>query len=204
MSTAPTTNHPIPGFMSRATFHQLTVDQYHRMIQAGVLGEDDPIELIEGYMVTKMPRSPEHDHALSTVQELIGAIKPVGYTVRGQCAATIQQSEPEPDVVVARGDRSLYRHRHPGPSDTALIVEVSASSLAYDRTDKARVYARAGIPVYWIVNVIDKQIEVSTQPSGPCDTPAYAQTDVFAVGTSVPVVLDGATVGTVAVADVVG
>jgi Uma2 family endonuclease len=190
--------------MSRATFHQLTVAQYHRMIQTGVLGEDDPIELIEGYMVTKMPRSPEHDYAIRTLDKRLQRLVPDTFTVSNQCAATLNDSEPEPDFTVARGGETTYRDHHPGPADTALIIEVSASSLPFDRTDKARVYARAGIPVYWIVNVVDKQIEVLTQPSGPCDTPAYAQTDVYATGTSVPVVLDGATVGTIAVADVVG
>jgi Uma2 family endonuclease len=204
MSTTPTTSPPVPGFLSHATFHRLTVEQYHQMIANGILGEEDPIELLEGYMVTKMPRSPEHDFALSAVQEEVGRLLPSGFTMRGQCAATIQESEPEPDIVIARGNRSLYRHRHPGPADTALVVEVSASSLSRDRGDKARIYARAGIPVYWVVNVVDKQIEVFTQPSGSSEAPAYANQEVFAVGTSVPVVLDGTTVGTVAVGDVMG
>src|SRR5688572_25876813 len=130
MSTTPTTSQPVPGFLSHATFHRVTVEKYHEMIAKGILGEDDPIELIEGYMVTKMPRSPEHDFALSAVHDLVGRMVPSGYTVRGQCAATIQDSEPEPDVVVARGDRTAFRHRHPGPADTALVIEVSASSLA--------------------------------------------------------------------------
>lgn len=184
--------------------YRFSVDQYHRMIEEGILGENDPVELLEGHLVLKMPRSPEHDFALSALAELLGPMKPPGFTFRGQSAATIQQSEPEPDVAIARGDRTLYRRRHPGPADTALVIEVSASSLAYDRGDKARVYARAGIPVYWIVNVIDKQVEVLTLPSGPVDAPAYAQQDVFPVGADVPVVLDGTTVGTIAVADLMG
>ncbi len=92
--------------------------------------------------------------------------------------------------------------RHPGPADTALVIEVSASSLYYNRTDKARIYARASIPVYWVVNVIDKVIEVFTQPSGPCDSPAYSQRDEYPVGTAVPVVLDGNTVGAIPVAEI--
>lgn len=204
MSTTSTTSPPVPGFLSRATFHKLTVERYHRMIANGILGEDDPVELIEGYMVTKMPRSTEHDSAIRALDKRLQRLVPDTYTVSNQCAATLNDSEPEPDFTVARGDETTYRAHHPGPADTALVVEVSASSLAYDRTDKARVYARAGIPVYWVVNVIDKQIEVFTQPSGPTDAPAYAQQDVFASGASVPVVLDGNTVGTIAVADVVG
>jgi Uma2 family endonuclease len=204
MSTTQSTSPPVPGFLSHATFHRLTVAQYHRMIENGILGDDDPVELLEGYMVTKMPRSPEHDSALSVLQEEVARLLPSGFTARGQCAATIQESEPEPDLVIARGNRALYRHRHPGPADTALVIEVSASSLARDRSDKARIYARASIPVYWVVNVVDKQIEVFTQPSGPGDSPAYAKQDVFAVGSRVPLVLDGNTVGTIAVADMMG
>ena len=187
-----------------ATFHRLTVDQYHQMITNGILTEEDPVELLEGYLVTKMPRSPEHDYAISTLSDELSRLVPRTFTLRGQCAATIQESEPEPDLVVARGDRSLYRHKHPGPVDTALVIEVSASSLHRDRTDKARIYARAGIPVYWVVNVIDKVIEVYTQPSGPADAPAYARCDTFAVGTAAPVVLDGNTVGAIPVAEVMG
>ena len=181
-------------------FYRFSVDQYHRMIESRILGEDDPIELLEGYLVVKMPHSPEHDFALTALVELLGPMKPPGFTLRGQCAATIQQSEPEPDVAIARGDRTLYRHRHPGPADTALVIEVSAASLARDRGDKARIYAQAGIPVYWVVNVDDKQIEVYTQPNGS----GYAQSDVYPVGADVPVVLDGTAVGAIAVADLMG
>jgi Uma2 family endonuclease len=114
----------------------------------------------------------------------------------------LDDSEPEPDTTIVRGDEGLYRMRHPGPEDTAVAIEVSSSSLGRDRNDKARIYARAGIPVYWIVNVVDRVIEVFTQPSGPSGTPAYAKSDVFAVGSDVPLVIDGDTVGTIAVADV--
>ena len=183
---------------------RFTVDEYHKLIQTGILTEEDPVELLEGYIVTKMPRSPEHDSALSAVLTRMTKMVSPAFTVRGQCAATIQESEPEPDMMIARGDETLYRHRHPGPADAALVVEVSASSLSRDRGDKARIYARAGIPVYWVVNVVGKQIEVFTLPSGPSEAPAYAKQDVFAVGASVPVVLDGNTVGTIAVSDVMG
>lgn len=200
MSTT-TADPPVPGFLSMATFHRLTVDQYHQMIANGILGEEDPVELLEGYLVTKMPRSPEHDFALRVLEKRLHRLVPDTFTVSSQCAATLMESEPEPDFTVARGDESLYRHRHPAPADTALVIEVSASSLLRDRTDKARIYARADIPVYWVVNVVDKVIEVSTQPSGPTQSPAYGKRDDYSVGTVVPVVLDGQTIGTIAVAD---
>jgi Uma2 family endonuclease len=202
MSSITPASPPVPGFLSQATFHRLSIDQYHQMIRNGILTEDDPVELLEGYMVTKMPRSPEHDYSLGALFEDLSKLVPGAFTVRGQCAATIQESEPEPDIVVARGGRTLYRHRHPGPDDTALVIEVSASSLLRDRTDKARIYARAGIPVYWVVNVVDRVIEMFTQPSGHVPAPAYGKRDDYPVGTTVPVVLDGNTVGTIAVSEV--
>lgn len=85
-----------------------------------------------------------------------------------------------------------------------LLIEVADITLDIDRYDKGRIYARAGIPVYWVVNVVDKVIEVYTQPSGPTEQPAYAQRDDYPIGTAVPVVLDGTTVGTITVAEVVG
>jgi Uma2 family endonuclease len=172
------------------------------MIRNGILTEDDPVELLEGYMVTKMPRSPEHDFALSAISNRMHRLVPSSYTIRGQCAATIQESEPEPDLIFARGDEARYRSNHPGPNDTALVIEVAASSLTRDRTDKARIYARAAIPVYWVVNVTERVIEVYTQPSGHTSAPAYGKRDDYPVGTSVPVVLDGQVIGTIVVAEV--
>lgn len=197
-----TSSPPVPGFLSMATFHRLTVDQYHQMIANGILSEEDPVELLEGYLVTKMPWSPEHDFAIRVLDNRLHRFVPDTYTISGQCATTLQESEPEPDFTVARGDESLYRHRHPAPADTALVIEVSASSLLRDRTDKARIYSRAAIPVYWVVNVIDKVIEVYTQPSGQTAAPTYDQREDYPIGTTVPVVLDGQTVGTIAVDEV--
>lgn len=203
MSATTMTSPPVPGFLSNATFHRLTVQQYHQLIANGILGEDDPVEILEGYLVLKMPRSNEHDAAIRRLDRRLQRLVPDTFTVSAQCAATMTNaSEPEPDFTVARGGEGTYDNQHPGGTDTALVIEVS-SSLAYDRGDKARIYARAGIPVYWVVNVIDKQIEVFTQPSGPTAAPVYAHQDVFPLGTDVPVVLDGVTVGAVAVSEVV-
>src|SRR4029079_17581133 len=92
----------------------------------------------------------------------------------------------------------------PGPAEMGLVIEWADSSLLIDRHDKGSIYARAKLPVYWVVNVVDKVIEVYTQPSGQDETTTYAQRDNFGVGASVPVVLDGRPVGAIAVADVMG
>jgi Uma2 family endonuclease len=91
--------------------------------------------------------------------------------------------------------------RHPGAKDTGLIVEVADVSLARDRNEKARLYARAGIVVYWIVNLVDRQIEVYTNPTGPDPSPGYRQRLDYLLSQSVPLVLDGQWVAQVAVRD---
>jgi Uma2 family endonuclease len=177
------------------------VDEYHHMIQAGILDEDDGVELLEGYVVLKMARNPPHDRALQRTRKRIEALVPGGWEVRIQCAVTLPDSEPEPDVAVARGDELTFSTRHPGPADLGLVVEVVESTLATDRGDKARIYARAGVRQYWIVNLVDRQVEAYTGPSRPTTVPVYSAAQVFAVGASVPLQLDGHVLGQIAVAD---
>jgi Uma2 family endonuclease len=209
--SAPATAAPAarPYYMSQVGFRKFTLDEYHRMIENGVLTDGEPYELLEGNLVLKMSRGNAHDSALQALAEQFYRVVfagPAGWSVRGQSAVTLPPdgSEPEPDLAVVRGNATTYRDHHPGPGEIGLLVEVADSSLLVDRHDKGRIYARAGVPVYWVVNVVDKVIEVYTQPSGPTAAPAYARRDDYPPGTAVPVVLDGATVGTVAVAEVVG
>ena len=100
---------------------------------------------------------------------------------------------------IVRGTHTAYGERHPGPEDVALLVEVADSSLQYDRGTKKRVYARANVQVYWIVNLIDRQIEVYTEPTGPADQPDYLQHHDYREDDTIPVVLDGQEIGQLAV-----
>ncbi len=168
-----------------------TVDEYHRLIEAGVLTEADPVELLEGWIVYKMTRNPPHDVALGLTGDALAARLPAGWHVREQSAVTTADSEPEPDLAVTRGVRRDYAARHPGPADLALVVEVAESSLDDDRDDKWRIYARAGIPVYWIVNVVDRRVEVYTDPTGPDPAPGYRRRDDYGPGQAVPFALPG-------------
>jgi Uma2 family endonuclease len=180
---------------------RFTVDEYHRMIQAGLLTEDDPVELLEGWLVPKMVRNPAHDTALELAVEMIRPCVPSGWRLRVQSAVTLSHSEPEPDVAVVYGPLRSHANRHPGPGDTGLLVEVADSSLDRDRNEKGRVYAAAGIPVYWIINLVDRQVEVYTAPSGPVAAPAFGQRQDFRPGDLVPLVTGGQQVGQVAVQD---
>lgn len=116
---------------------------------------------------------------------------------------TFPTSEPEPNFSIARGDEADFDTRHPEPAEVGLLVEVSDSSLAFDRTDKWRVYGRGGVPVYGVVNVVDRRIEVYSDPTGPAAQPGYRTRTDYPPGTAVPVVLGGIGAGTVAVSEVI-
>ncbi|MFO0845981.1 MAG: Uma2 family endonuclease [Gemmataceae bacterium] len=180
---------------------QLSVAEYHRMIQAGILTEDDAVELLEGYLVQKMPRNPVHDRIIQRWSRHLYALVPAGWDIRVQCAATLPDSEPEPDFAVVRGDDRTYDNHHPGPSEIGLLVEVANTTLPQDRVDKQRIYARNGIVSYWIANLVDRQVEVYTQPSGVSPTPAYAHRQDYPRGAHVPLLLDGLQAALLAVED---
>jgi Uma2 family endonuclease len=110
-------------------------------------------------------------------------------------------SQPEPDFVIVRGGARTYLTRHPVAADVGLIIEVADSSLLRDQRDKTRIFARGGIPWYWIVNLVDHQIEVHSQPTGPIAVPVYQSLQTYRSGDAVPLILDGLTVATVAAAD---
>ena len=168
-----------------------SVREYERMIETGVLGEDDPVELLEGWIVFKVTRNPPHDVAVALASELLIRLLPAGWHVRSQSAITTPDSVPEPDIAVVRGTQRDYAARHPGPADVAVAIEVADTSLGRDRSDKARVYARAGIPVYWITNLIDGVVEVYTDPSGPAASAGYRKRANFTRGQSVPLEVAG-------------
>jgi Uma2 family endonuclease len=180
---------------------RLSVAQYHAMAQAGVLTDDDPIELLEGWLVTKMTKNPPHRIATRLTQQTLERIVPEGWYVDAQEPVTIGTSEPEPDVVVIRGNTRDYHDRHSGPDDLALVIEVADATLQRDRGIKQRIYARAKIPVYWIINLPERQLECYSDPSGATRVPAYHQRQDLALDDRVPVVIEGLEVGQIVVRD---
>jgi Uma2 family endonuclease len=181
---------------------RFTVDEYHQMINVGIIQEDDPCELLEGWVIPKMPRNPEHDLVVALAEEEIARRLPAGWHRRIQSGLTTADSEPEPDVMVVRGPKRLYGSRKPGPADLGLVVEVADSTLTRDRTTKLRIYARAAIVIYWIINIPDRQIEVYSDPTGPEAEPRYRQRLDHGPQDLVPLVLDGKEVERVSVRDV--
>jgi Uma2 family endonuclease len=197
MSTAaliqPTLPLPAP-----ADIYRITVDQYDRMVESGALGEDDPIELLNGILVRKMPKNPQHSTASDLCRRAIERVMPPGWHVRKEDPVRIPDyDEPEPDLAMARGDVGDFSSRHPTPGDLALIVEVAESSLVRDRTEKRDIYARAGIPLYWIINLVDRRLEVYSNPSGG----DYFPPTILGETDSADLVVGGQAIGRIAVAD---
>jgi len=180
---------------------RLSVGQYHEMIRTGILTADDPVELLAGWLVYKMPKNPPHRIATRLAQQALEAVAPAGWYVDAQEPITLNDSEPEPDVMIVRGETRDYRDRHPGPEDVTLIVEVADSTLERDRGVKRLAYARAGIPVYWIINLLEKIVEVYCEPSGMAEDADYTLRRDYGLADSVPVMIDGIETGRVAVLD---
>ncbi len=171
---------------------RLTPDEYRGMIATGELPEGSGYELIEGVVVRKMPQDPPHAGCVRELNTQLGRLLPAGWTLSVQLPITLPGSEPEPDATVARGTNRDYFTRHPGPADIGLVIEVADSSRLIDRRDKQRIYARAGLPVYWVVNIPDRQVEVYTDPQPAADPPGYAARADYTPGQSVPLPTGGA------------
>lgn len=181
----------LPAYFAHAGFRRLSVVEYHKLIEVGILTEHDRVELLEGYMVNKMPQNLPHSNSGTNAEETLRDCLPEGWRLRAGKPITLPDSEPEPDVVLARGDRSTYRNHHPEPRDIGLVIELADSSLVIDRSDMCRIYARSNLPVYWIINVVDRQVEVYTDPRPNDPVPAYATRTDYRPGDTVPLVLDG-------------
>ncbi len=144
--------------------YRMTVDEYERMADAGIL-DDDRVELIDGYLVKKMGKRPPHVWSVDASEAQLKALLPEGWYLRKESPVRILDfDEPEPDLAMVRGSRDAYRTRHPEPADVALLVEVSDRTLARDRGKKRAASARGRIPVYWIINLVDRQVEVYSGP----------------------------------------
>jgi len=198
LSASPSAS-PASGPVPTVPIWRLSVQQYHQMIEAGILGEDDPVELLEGWLVVKRARKPPHRAATRLAREVLEPFVPPGWYVDSQEPITTRDSEPEPDVMVVRGSSRDFTERHPGPTDVTLVVEVADTSLQRDRTIKKRLYAAAGIEVYWILNLIDGQLEVYSHPEETAGEPDYQRRRDYALEDSAPLLLGESEVARVAI-----
>ncbi|HSU15033.1 Uma2 family endonuclease [Longimicrobium sp.] len=161
--------------------HRFTVDEFHRMGEAGILPEGDRLELINGEIVEMTPIGSSHAACVRDLDEWLQA------TLRGEAVVSAQQplkveydGEPVPDVAVLRPRKDRYRQSHPTSADALLVIEVADSSVLFDRNVKSRMYARAGIPEYWVVDLPRSRVVVFLSPEGG----EYAEQHEFGRGES--------------------
>lgn len=149
------------------TPYRLRLRDYQRMIEAGILSEDDQVELIEGQIITMSPKGSKHAACLGKINDWLTPLLDRRAQLRIQDPIQIPDlSQPEPDLALVIPRADYYAEAHPTPADVILLVEVADSSTRIDREVKAPVYAQAGIAIYWIINLPEQSIEVYSQPQG--------------------------------------
>ena len=153
------------GVAVEVSRRRFTADEYQQMAKAGILREGDPFELIEGEVVAKMTIGPRHSAVVDHLtQHFVLCAGPMAI-VRTQGAVRLNLfNEPEPDLALLRRRPDYYRSAHPGPADILLVVEVAESSIGYDRTVKAELYARLGVVEYWLVDLNTDTVTRHTEP----------------------------------------
>jgi Uma2 family endonuclease len=170
MSTVPEISTSIPPLTGNFNGHnlklrQITVEEYDAMIQTGVFNENDQVELLNGAIVEKMPKGPKHSAATDRATRVFYRNFEENVVIRNQNPIWLDElSEPEPDIVLAKARDDDYENSHPTPVEIYLVLEVSDSTLDYDRNTKGEAYARAGIRQYLVLNVQEKLLEDYREP----------------------------------------
>lgn len=174
--------------------HRFSRAQYEQMVDAGVFGPDERLELLDGEVIDMAPQKSRHATAVTLLADTFNSLFSSGYTVRVQLPLRLSDlSMPEPDIAVVPGNPRDYRDAH--PACAVLIVEVADTTLAYDRSRKLAAYALAGIQEYWVLDVAGETLEVCRQPQDA----GYAERRVLKQGETVRPLAGS---GDVAVADI--
>jgi Uma2 family endonuclease len=147
--------------------HLFSLEEYERMCEAGVFEPDANLELIRGEIIEMTPPGPLHENAVASLHLFISELLhrramlwPQGNSIR----LPNSNSRPQPDITILRWRDDLYRGKRPVSEDVILLVEVSHKTLKFDRGNKLKLYAEAGIPEYWVVNLVEGVVEVYTDP----------------------------------------
>lgn len=190
---------------SPARLFRISLEMYKQMGESGLLSPHDRVELLDGLLVTKMPKGPRHVLVTIVAFKLRLRLIPEEFHPRFEAPVELRRgpqgdSAPEPDLTVVRGSELDYSDRHPIASDVLLVFEVADNSVAADRKGLRR-YAWFGIPTTWIINLRERTVEVYTGPSGPSERPGYANGVTRTVGEFLEIALDDQMVEGFAVAD---
>ncbi len=162
---------------TQAQRRRFSISDIERMLEAGIVDEDEPLELLAGELVLMSPQNPRHAALTEKIRRLLEKYHRSGAHTRTHSPMEAgSDSLPEPDVGVFRGDVDAYLDHHPSGRDAIMVVEIAATSQSHDRA-KASIYARAGVPVYWLVDLSKGRVEVRSEPRQNED---YALTQVLA------------------------
>lgn len=164
------------------TTYQWTIEEYHLMIESGLL-TDKPVELLNGRVIEISPKREEHSYTNDDVAELLREKLRGLAKIRESHPVTLDNSEPEPDIAVVKLPKTIYLQHHPYPQDIYWLVEVSCKTLNRDLTEKSTIYARNNIPEYWVIDLVNKKLIVHTHPT---DDSKYSQIKEYVRGTVSP------------------
>jgi len=181
--------------------YRFTVEQLMRMIETGVIPDDEDVELIRGRLYRRTKYEP-HNWTVLVLAEALRRMIPEGFYVREEKSLSHDpRSLPEPDVAVVRGRLREFRPQPPSTSEAMLLVEVCHHTKRADYHDRLSIYASAGVPSYWVVDVDGRKVAVHTEPTSQGPVGAFARLESFDEDASIPVVLDGREVGRIPVKD---
>jgi len=177
---------------------RMTVPEYLSLVETGFFASRR-VELWEGWVVDRMTHGSLPAMLIMLISEWLFERRPKETAIRTQVPAQLRESCLEPDIAVVKGTTADYGERLPTNSDILLVIEVSDTTLASDRSIKSRMYAEAGLQEYWIINCEDRQVEVYTDPLSTGKTPHYRQLTTYLPGQSIVVKIGGKKVGELAV-----
>ena len=184
---------------SGVALYRMTVKQFGKMIDANVFPDGARVELLGGLLVTMTTNVP-HDFIVTRLSEMLRPLLPAAWSLREEKSVQLGRFwRPQPDISVLRDPAVAFSRRSPRGADVAMLVEVCDTSYVKDSRTKLRLYAAARIPVYWIVNIERRQVEVHTVPTGRGASARYEVTTIHPVTARPGVVLDGQDVGAIAV-----
>jgi Uma2 family endonuclease len=184
--------------------YRLTVRQFEKMIDAGIFRSEDRVELLGGLLIKRMTVNEPHAFAVFEMAERFRDLLKPAWAIREEKPTVLgRRWRPQPDIAVARGPSDRYRRRSPRAHDLGLVAEVADSTYPKDRGTNWAKYAACGIPVYWIVNIPERRIEVYSSPTGRGTAARYRDCTVYGPDQEVPVVIDGQELGRIKVSDIV-
>jgi Uma2 family endonuclease len=201
-TTADASDQPAAGGSGLVPY-RLTVRQFETMTDAGVFHDDDHVELLGGLLVDEMVKKDPHHFATDMLGAILHDGLPTERIARQDKSIVLGRFwRPEPDIAIVRGPRERFRSKGPRRADVAMLVEVADSTCAKDRGVKWRQYAASRVPVYWIVNLALRQIEVYSAPAGRGKSAAYGVAIICRADEEVLVILEGREFGRIKVSEI--